>query len=149
MKNKGFIDSIIAKIINNFQVTVKNIHIRYEDNVSVAGVSRACFDGPWTEFNSVSYLASFLGGNYSVWIHRHLGRREMGKGLHPLNCWSNPQSKLSCVARMSLIGFIKLAELHSLAVYFNTDSESIAKLAPQESADKFRSLVRLFHPRRV
>ena len=39
-KNQGFIDSIIAKIINNFQVTVKNVHIRYEDNVSVAGVSR-------------------------------------------------------------------------------------------------------------
>jgi vacuolar protein sorting-associated protein 13A/C len=37
LKNQGFIDTIIAKIINNFQVTVKNIHIRYEDEVSVPG----------------------------------------------------------------------------------------------------------------
>lgn len=27
-----------AKIINNLQVTVKNIHVRYEDNLSVPGV---------------------------------------------------------------------------------------------------------------
>lgn len=39
LKNQGFVDSIIAKIVNNFQVTVKNIHVRYEDNVSVPGVS--------------------------------------------------------------------------------------------------------------
>jgi vacuolar protein sorting-associated protein 13A/C len=153
MKNQGFVDSIIAKIINNFQVTVKNVHIRYEDNVSVAGVSRAC---PITirrpherTLTAFPHLASFLSGNYSVGIYRHLSRWEMGKGLHSLNCWGNPQSKPSCLARMSLIGPTKLAELHSLAVYFNTDSESIAKMAPQESADKFRSLVRLFHPHRA
>jgi Vacuolar sorting-associated protein 13, N-terminal len=54
MKNKGFVDSIIAKIINNFQVTVKNIHIRYEDNVSVAGVSGRALMAPGrslTEFH--------------------------------------------------------------------------------------------------
>lgn len=37
---------------------------------------------------------------------------------------------------------IQLAELHSFAIYFNTDSDSIAKLPQKESADKFRSLVR-------
>lgn len=37
LKNQGFIDNIIAKIINNFQVTVKNIHVRYEDHLSVPG----------------------------------------------------------------------------------------------------------------
>jgi vacuolar protein sorting-associated protein 13A/C len=30
--------SLTAKIINNIQVTVKNIHIRYEDKMSVPGV---------------------------------------------------------------------------------------------------------------
>jgi vacuolar protein sorting-associated protein 13A/C len=29
----------MAKVINNLQVTVKNIHIRYEDKLSVPGVS--------------------------------------------------------------------------------------------------------------
>jgi hypothetical protein len=28
----------MAKILNNLQVTVKNIHVRYEDNMSVPGV---------------------------------------------------------------------------------------------------------------
>jgi hypothetical protein len=29
----------MAKILNNLQVTVKNIHVRYEDKMSVPGVS--------------------------------------------------------------------------------------------------------------
>ena len=29
---------LIAKIVNNLQVTIKNIHIRYEDKLSVADV---------------------------------------------------------------------------------------------------------------
>ncbi|KIM32678.1 hypothetical protein M408DRAFT_326439 [Serendipita vermifera MAFF 305830] len=106
LKNQGFIDSIIAKIINNFQVTVKNIHIRYEDNVSVpghpfsAGITLSGFtvisvDGNWQK----AFVPSTAGA-----IH-------------------------------------KLAELHSFAIYFNTDSESIAKLPAKESADKFRSLI--------
>lgn len=37
-QTQGLLDSLIAKIINNVQVTVKNIHIRYEDNMSVPGV---------------------------------------------------------------------------------------------------------------
>jgi vacuolar protein sorting-associated protein 13A/C len=39
-QNQGLLDSLTAKIINNVQVTVKNIHIRYEDNISVPGVCR-------------------------------------------------------------------------------------------------------------
>jgi len=39
MQNQGFIDTIMAKIINNFQVTVRNIHVRYEDSLSCPGVS--------------------------------------------------------------------------------------------------------------
>ncbi|KAF8974033.1 vacuolar protein sorting-associated protein 13 [Flammula alnicola] len=34
---QGLLQSLITKIINNVQVTVKNIHIRYEDNMSVPG----------------------------------------------------------------------------------------------------------------
>lgn len=38
-QTQGLLQSLIAKIINNVQVTIKNIHIRYEDNLSVPGVS--------------------------------------------------------------------------------------------------------------
>uniref|UniRef100_A0A0W0G3E4 Putative vacuolar protein sorting-associated protein vps13 n=1 Tax=Moniliophthora roreri TaxID=221103 RepID=A0A0W0G3E4_MONRR len=36
-QQQGLMASLIAKIINNLQITVKNIHIRYEDKFSVPG----------------------------------------------------------------------------------------------------------------
>ncbi|KAK7058962.1 Vacuolar protein sorting-associated protein 13 [Paramarasmius palmivorus] len=36
-QQQGLMASLIAKIINNLQVTIKNIHIRYEDKLSVPG----------------------------------------------------------------------------------------------------------------
>ena len=38
-QSQGLLASLTAKIINNLQVTVKNIHVRYEDELSVPGVS--------------------------------------------------------------------------------------------------------------
>lgn len=38
-EQQGLLASLIAKIINNLQVTIKNIHVRYEDKLSVPGVS--------------------------------------------------------------------------------------------------------------
>ncbi|KAG8804872.1 hypothetical protein FRC17_005882, partial [Serendipita sp. 399] len=106
LKNQGFIDTIIAKIINNFQVTVKNIHVRYEDNVSV----------PDHPFAAGITLSGFTITSVN---------EKWEKGFVP-----------------STAGAIhKLAELHSFAIYFNTDAESIRGLPPQQSADKFRSLV--------
>ncbi|THH34126.1 hypothetical protein EUX98_g96 [Antrodiella citrinella] len=36
-QSQGLLSSLITKIVNNLQVTVKNIHIRYEDKLSVPG----------------------------------------------------------------------------------------------------------------
>lgn len=36
-KNQSFTDSLVTKIIDNLQITINNIHIRYEDNSSVPG----------------------------------------------------------------------------------------------------------------
>ena len=38
-QTQGLVQSLIAKIINNVQVTIRNIHVRYEDRLSVPGVS--------------------------------------------------------------------------------------------------------------
>jgi hypothetical protein len=38
-QSQGLWASLTTKIINNLQVTVKNIHVRYEDKISVPGVS--------------------------------------------------------------------------------------------------------------
>lgn len=37
----GLWDSLVAKIVNNIQITVKNIHVRYEDDQSCPGVCPA------------------------------------------------------------------------------------------------------------
>lgn len=37
-QSQGLIASLVTKIINNLQVTVRNIHVRYEDKLSVPGV---------------------------------------------------------------------------------------------------------------
>lgn len=38
-QNQGVFESLVGKIVNNVQITIKNIHIRYEDTLSVPGVS--------------------------------------------------------------------------------------------------------------
>ncbi|KAF7339474.1 hypothetical protein MSAN_02161700 [Mycena sanguinolenta] len=103
---QGLVQSLMAKIINNLQVTVKNIHIRYEDKLSVpghpfaAGVTLAGFtavsvNGKWQP----AFIESTAGA-----IH-------------------------------------KLAKLQSLAVYFDTDSPSMAGLPPADAFNKFSALI--------
>lgn len=57
-KNQGILQALQAAVLNNVQITIKNIHIRYEDNMSVpghpfsAGITLAEFsarttDGEW------------------------------------------------------------------------------------------------------
>lgn len=36
-KNQSFMQSLITKIVDNVQVTVRNIHVRYEDSISAPG----------------------------------------------------------------------------------------------------------------
>ncbi|KAH8819973.1 hypothetical protein F5884DRAFT_32326 [Xylogone sp. PMI_703] len=36
-KNQSFTDSLVTKIIDNLQITMKSIHIRYEDSISAPG----------------------------------------------------------------------------------------------------------------
>ncbi|KAI8093752.1 uncharacterized protein BX664DRAFT_113663 [Halteromyces radiatus] len=37
VKNDTFVNQLVAKIMNNLQLSVTNIHVRYEDNMSVPG----------------------------------------------------------------------------------------------------------------
>jgi vacuolar protein sorting-associated protein 13A/C len=36
-KNQSFVDSLVTKIVDNVQVSIKNIHVRYEDSISAPG----------------------------------------------------------------------------------------------------------------
>lgn len=105
-QSQGLIASLIAKVVNNLQVTVKNIHVRYEDKMSVeghpfaAGITLAGFSAVSTnERWEAAFIESTAGA-----IH-------------------------------------KLGKLQSLAVYFDTDCESMAGLPPSEAIQRFTDLI--------
>ncbi|KAI6133067.1 vacuolar protein sorting-associated protein 13 [Pisolithus croceorrhizus] len=101
-------DSLTAKIVNNLQVTVKNIHVRYEDKMSVPGHL----------LSAGATLASF-----SV--------RSVDEKWEPAFI----QSTAGAIH--------KLANLSSLAVYFDTDSQSMANLSLHEVREKLVSTISL------
>lgn len=68
-KNQSFTESLTTKIIDNVQVTVKNIHIRYEDAISTPGHPFA-LGFTLEEFSAVStnenWEPAFVHDNVSV-----------------------------------------------------------------------------------
>ncbi|KZO93498.1 vacuolar protein sorting-associated protein 13 [Calocera viscosa TUFC12733] len=72
-KNQTFISQLSTRILNNLQITVKNVHIRYEDKLSVpehpfaAGITLAGFkavstDGNWME----TFIEDSLGAIHKL-----------------------------------------------------------------------------------
>lgn len=153
MKNQGFIDTIIAKIINNFQVTIKNIHARYEDNLSVPGVRTlsviprcyslfqigSCANVTSTPLRLELPFQDLLSLRLMV-----TGKKLLFLPLLELSIRQAVNHANEHKPGSDFVLFEKLAELHSFALYFNTDNASMAGLSSKESAEKFRSLVR-FH----
>ncbi|KAG6259689.1 hypothetical protein E4U24_000004 [Claviceps purpurea] len=82
-KNESFTQSLVTKIVDNLQVTVKNIHIRYEDSISTPGhpfalgltleeFSAVSTDGQWTptfiqDSNATSHKLATLGALAVYW----------------------------------------------------------------------------------
>ncbi|KAH7930968.1 vacuolar protein sorting-associated protein 13 [Leucogyrophana mollusca] len=105
-QSQGLWASLTAKIINNLQVTVKNIHVRYEDKMSVPG----------HPFAAGITLAGFTAESVN--------------------------EKWEPAFIESTAGAIhKLASLQSLAVYFDTDSQSMVGLSPSKVVEKFSALI--------
>ncbi|KAF8846387.1 vacuolar protein sorting-associated protein 13 [Paxillus ammoniavirescens] len=107
-QSQGLWASLTAKIINNLQVTVKNIHVRYEDKISVPG----------HPFAAGITLAGFTARSVN--------------------------EKWETAFIESTAGAIhKLANLQSLAIYFDTDSQSMAGLSLHEAKAKFMAMISL------
>ncbi|KAG6851060.1 hypothetical protein H0H93_002952 [Arthromyces matolae] len=105
-QSKGLWESLIAKVINNLQIIVKNIHMRYEDNLSVPGHPFAA-GVTLSEFNAVS-------------VNQH---------------WEPAFIE-------STAGAIhKLANLQSLALYFDTNSRSLAQTSPDDFKKDFFEMI--------
>ena len=39
-EKKGFVDKMMEKVVRNVRIEIKNIHIRYEDDLSISGVTK-------------------------------------------------------------------------------------------------------------
>ena len=74
-KNQSFTDSLVTKIVDNLQITVKNIHIRYEDSISAPGhpfalgltleeFSATSTDGEWKP----TYIQDTMGPTHKLAI---------------------------------------------------------------------------------
>ncbi|KAI9512588.1 hypothetical protein F5148DRAFT_973480 [Russula earlei] len=105
-QSQGLIASFLAKLLNNIQVTVKNVHIRYEDNISVPGHPFA------VGVTLSSFLAISVDEN---WVPAFI--EGSSKTVH------------------------KLAKLEFLAVYFDTDAQSMAGLSYETAMDRFSSMI--------
>ncbi|KAK6330143.1 hypothetical protein TWF730_004642 [Orbilia blumenaviensis] len=68
-KHQSFTESLVTKIVDNLQVTIKNIHIRYEDSISTPGHPFA-LGFTLEEFSAVStddnWQPIFIQGNVAV-----------------------------------------------------------------------------------
>lgn len=104
-KNQSFTDSLVSKIIDNLQITIKNIHIRYEDQTSV----------PNHPFS-------------------------VGVSLQELSAVSTDAEWEPIFIQNSSSVTHKLTTLSSLAVYWNTDSESVKEMELDKLLDFMSSI---------
>lgn len=105
-KNESFTASLITKIVDNLQIEVRSIHIRYEDKLSVPG----------HPFSAGLTLSGF-------------------------SAVSTDEHWIPTFVTNSAGGIHKLAKLESLAVYFDTDSTSLAGYPIDEAIVKFNELI--------
>ncbi|CAG8609296.1 9150_t:CDS:10, partial [Funneliformis caledonium] len=105
-KNQSFVNQLVTKIVDNLQISINNIHIRYEDKLSdpghpfSVGLTLSEFSAVSTDSN---WKPTFIEGETSS-IH-------------------------------------KLITLGCLAVYWNTDSRSLAGYSTKEAVNLFNNLI--------
>ncbi|CZR58169.1 related to vacuolar protein sorting-associated protein VPS13 [Phialocephala subalpina] len=88
-KSQSFTDSLVTKIVDNLQITVKNIHVRYEDSISAPGHPFA-LGLTLKEFSAIS-----TDGNWKpTYIQNSTGSTHKLATLGALAVYWNTDSKL-------------------------------------------------------
>lgn len=105
-KNEGFIGSVVNRLVDNVQISVQNVHVRYEDDVSVPGHPFA--------------VGLTLGGFSAI---------------------STDADWKPTFIHNSKEGVHKLAQLDSLSIYFDTDSESLAGMPTEKAIVEFNKRI--------
>ncbi|KAJ1561443.1 hypothetical protein HK096_004696, partial [Nowakowskiella sp. JEL0078] len=107
-QNASFTNQVATKIADNLQVTMKNIHIRYENHIHKSE-------------SESEYLASQTSDEFS-----------MGLTLAELSAVSTNEDWIEKIVDDQK-GFIhKLVKMESLAAYWNTNDESLSGKLPNE-----------------
>ncbi|RKO88856.1 N-terminal region of Chorein, a TM vesicle-mediated sorter-domain-containing protein, partial [Blyttiomyces helicus] len=105
-QDSTFTAQLVTKVVDNLQISMTNIHIRYEDKIS----------SPKTPFS-------------------------VGFTLAELSAVSTDENWKEAYIHLSTGRIHKLLSLDSLAVYWNTNSVSLAGKSPAESIRVFSSLI--------
>ncbi|KUJ15268.1 putative vacuolar protein sorting-associated protein 13 [Mollisia scopiformis] len=88
-KSQSFTDSLVTKIVDNLQITVKNIHVRYEDSISAPGHPFA-LGLTLKEFSAIS-----TDGNWKpTYIQNSVGTTHKLATLGALALYWNTDTKL-------------------------------------------------------
>ncbi|KAJ3332602.1 hypothetical protein HDU76_013706 [Blyttiomyces sp. JEL0837] len=106
-QNASFMTQLITKIVDNLQITIKNIHIRYEDRFGKQKDRTFSFGITLSELSAVSTDDKWN----EAFIHEESGI------IH------------------------KLVRMESLAVYWNTDTETLRGNDLEESVKKFMAMI--------
>ena len=98
-KNQSFMDSMVTAIIDNLQVSVKNIHVRYEDSIAAPGHPFA-LGLTLKEFSAVSTDENWQPG----FIQSSTGTTHKLATLGSLAFYWNTDTKLMGTGKGSMVG---------------------------------------------
>ena len=98
-KNQSFMDSMVTAIVDNLQISIKNIHIRYEDSIAAPGHPFA-LGLTLKEFSAVSTDENWQPG----FIHSSTGTTHKLATLGSLAFYWNTDTKLMGTGKGSMVG---------------------------------------------
>ncbi|KAK4225861.1 putative vacuolar protein sorting-associated protein [Podospora fimiseda] len=125
-RTQSFTESLVTKIVDNLQITVKNIHVRYEDAISAPGhpfalgitleeFSAVSTDGDWTPtfIQDSTHTTNKLATLESLAVYWDTDTKLMGPGREA----STPETELTPHAEM-------LKNFRAMIVRSNSDGSS-------------------------
>lgn len=103
--NNWILNALLSKIIDNIQITVRDVHIRYEDSISCP--TEFCFG---MSFESLHLQSRDQQSSYEVQV------TPLKSSQYPTDTTRNYEKELNI---QGADAFYKLAELNHMAVYWN------------------------------
>jgi hypothetical protein len=110
-KQASYIQQLVTCIVDNLEVRVSNIHIRYEDSISIPGKTFCC---------GITLDSIFLTTTDENWNVRFVKRDAAAKASTSVN---------------------KLGQVKNVGVYWNISDESQASLSSEEWESRMKEMI--------